>query len=198
MSQPSEFSRTDTQERPGKQLNSPTAPQQDDCPSSTSTRPKSLRYLFEAIRIVETGGHEDPRNARGDGGWSLGPYQISKAYWLDALQHDPSIGGCYDDVRDEQYAERIMLAYWSRYAPDMEPETLARIHNGGPKGHLRKSTDRYWNRLEGVLQTCELVGDWEKVGSDQAAGGGDTRPNDAQTRRPSFGRSIYQRLVGRK
>ncbi len=100
-------------------------------------------YLFEAIRLVETGGHEDPTNALGDDGKSLGPYQISKAYWLDAIQHCPEIGGRYEDVKIGRYAERIMMAYWDRYAPDETWETLARIHNGGPRGHERSSTDRY-------------------------------------------------------
>ena len=120
--------------------------------------PSNLKYLFEAIRLVETGAHEDPTNAVGAAG-ELGPYQITRAYWQDALEHMPNIGGCYDDVRDDLYAESIMMAYWARYAPDRRPETLARIHNGGPHGPRKPATERYWNRVRGVLQTCQLVGD---------------------------------------
>ncbi|QDP59081.1 MAG: putative destabilase [Prokaryotic dsDNA virus sp.] len=148
--------------------------------------------------MVETGGHEDPTNAVGEAG-ELGPYQITRAYWEDAVEFmPPSDRGCYDDVRNGTYAERIMTAYWARYAPDMQPETLARIHNGGPRGHLKKSTEKYWKRVRQVFQTCKLVGDWQEMERDQAESGGSTRPDGGETARPSFGRSFYQRVVGRK
>lgn len=159
--------------------------------------PSNLKYLFESIRMVETGGHEDPANAVGSAG-ELGPYQITRAYWQDAIEHMPNIGGCYDDVRDELYAESIMMAYWARYAPDMRPETLARIHNGGPHGKRKTATERYWNRVRGVLQTCYLVGYWEEMGRDAAAGSGGSRSDGGQAARHLPGRSLYQRLVGRK
>ena len=112
--------------------------------------------LFDAIRQVETGGHPDPENAIGDGGKSIGPYQISLAYWMDANEHDHSIGGTYRDVRKREYAERIMMAYWDRYSPDDHPETLARIHNGGPLGHEKKATDFYWAKVRAALGTQDL------------------------------------------
>ena len=49
--------------------------------------------LYQAVLIVETGGCEDPENAVGDNGRSIGPLQITKECWLDAVQHNPSIGG---------------------------------------------------------------------------------------------------------
>ena len=102
------------------------------------------RPLLDAIRSKETGGHPDPANAVGDGGRALGPYQIHRVYWQDAVAFDPSIGGEYTDVREVAYAERVILAYWRRYAPAWDAQTLARIHNGGPKGHTRNATLQYW------------------------------------------------------
>ena len=104
--------------------------------------------ILDAIRKTETGGEKDPRNAVGDGGKAIGPFQIHYSYWKDAVQFDPSIGGTYQDCRDEEYARRIVLAYWTRYAPDWKFETLARTHNGGPKGSVRKSTVKYWARVQ--------------------------------------------------
>ena len=112
------------------------------------------RQILDAIRAVETGGQRDPANAIGDGGKALGPYQIHKVYWLDAVQRDPSLtanGETYDNVRDAAYAERVMLAYWSRYAPSYDHETLARIHNGGPRGHKVKGTLGYWEKVKAKL-----------------------------------------------
>jgi len=113
----------------------------------------NVRPLLDAIRKVETGNHPDPKNALGDGGRSLGPYQISRAYWQDAR---PGFG-TYRDVRYRRYAETTMLSYWQRYCPEAlakgDHETLARCHNGGcgwqragPKA--RRMMDVYWAKVE--------------------------------------------------
>ena len=113
-----------------------------DAPAGYDPRP-----ILDAIRHVETGSEPDPENAVGDGGRALGPYQIHRVYWQDAVEHDPSLGGSYEDVRDAVYAERVILAYWDRYAPDWRAETLARVHNGGPKGHRKQATVEYWGKV---------------------------------------------------
>lgn len=147
------------------------------------------RFLFDAIRIVETGGHPDPANATGDGGLSLGPYQITEAYWTDAVQHRPEIGGRYDDVRDAAYAERIMMAYWDRYAPDDHSETLARIHNGGPHGHRRAATDEYWRRVRGAMDASNLRRDRGSLGSQSRGRQAHTRTRIEETTSGSSARS---------
>lgn len=115
-------------------------------PSNLDTKP-----LLDAIRAVETGGHPDPSNAVGDKGKAIGPYQIHRVYWQDAVEYDPSIGGVYEDCRNEQYARLIVIAYLSRYAPNWNAETIARIHNGGPKGHTKKATVKYWFKVRKIL-----------------------------------------------
>jgi hypothetical protein len=113
------------------------------------------RPLFEAIRQVETGGETNPEASNGDGGASIGPYQIQRSYWSDAVDHDPSLvanGQTYQNVRDAAYAERVILAYWSRYAKSWDNETLARIHNGGPKGHRKAATLKYWAKVQKELR----------------------------------------------
>lgn len=112
------------------------------------------RPVLDAIRQVETGGHPDPSNAVGDGGKALGPFQIHRVYWEDAVAHDPSLtaqGQSYESVRDVAYAERVILAYWRRYAPSWDAQALSRIHNGGPKGHKRKATLGYWGKVQAAL-----------------------------------------------
>lgn len=108
--------------------------------------------ILHAIRVVETGGESDPANAVGDKGKSIGPFQIQRGYWQDAIDHDPSIGGVYEDVKNEEYARRIVIAYLSRYCKSWSDENCARIHNGGPSGHKRKSTVKYWRKVENVLR----------------------------------------------
>jgi hypothetical protein len=106
-----------------------------------------LDRVLDAIRIVETGGEKDPANAVGDNGRSIGPFQIQRGYWQDALEHDPSIGGTYADCKDETYARRVIRAYLSRYVKTWNDETVARIHNGGPSGAKKKSTIKYWQKV---------------------------------------------------
>jgi hypothetical protein len=109
--------------------------------------------MLDAIRTVETGGHADPANAVGDGGKALGPYQIHYGYWLDATERDPALRALgYQSVRDQATAERIVLAYLTRYAPSWDLRTCARIHNGGPKGHRKPATLGYAKRVEEVTK----------------------------------------------
>lgn len=113
------------------------------------------RRLLDAIRIVESGGND---NAVGDGGNAIGPYQIWRNYWKDAVDHDPSIGGKYEDCFDQKYAEKIVNAYMDRYAiprrlgHDPTFEDIARIHNGGPNGHRKKATVSYWEKVQKELK----------------------------------------------
>lgn len=111
------------------------------------------RSVLDSVRQVESGGHPNPERAVGDSGKAIGPYQIWHAYWADALEYDPSIGGTYADCRNAAYAERVILAYWHRYAPPSpSAEQLARIHNGGPKGWKSKATIKYWLRVQANMR----------------------------------------------
>jgi hypothetical protein len=109
--------------------------------------------LFRAIGQVES-GHDD--NAVGDGGASIGRYQIQEPYHRDALEYHKTIGGVYTDVRNPRYAERVMRAYFKRYAKAAyyarDYETLARLHNSGPKWAKKKhKTDGYWAKVKAEL-----------------------------------------------
>lgn len=107
------------------------------------------RPMLDAIRAVETGGHADPANALGDGGRALGPFQIHRVYWLDATERHPELRALgYESVRDQAIAERVVLAYLTRYAPSWDLRTVARIHNGGPRGHTKPATLGYARKVE--------------------------------------------------
>ena len=111
----------------------------------------SMERFLEAIRQVESHGND---KAVGDNGKAIGPYQIWKAYWQDAVEFDKTIGGKYEDCFNRGYAERIVVAYLNRYAPEGASwETLARIHNGGPKGYKIKATAEYWQKVKRELET---------------------------------------------
>lgn len=109
--------------------------------------------ILEAIRMVESGGRERPPD--GDGGAAIGPFQIHRGYWQDALAKDPALDGDYQDCRDRAYAERVVDAYMRRWVPqawqDGHAETIARVHNGGPEGASKKATLGYWRKVRAQL-----------------------------------------------
>lgn len=111
---------------------------------------EELRPLFRAIRVVETSSMETRDVAIGDDGRSIGPYQISRAYWVDSGKR-----GRWTGCRGQSYSERVMLAYWKRHCPtalgQRNLEVLARIHNGGPNGQSKCATSSYWQRVRHAM-----------------------------------------------
>jgi hypothetical protein len=96
--------------------------------------------FFRALHIVETGGKLGP--TIGDNGKALGPLQIHRAYHADSR-----VAGDYSRCADLEYSKKVATAYLKRYAPQAwaagDIETLARIHNGGPKGATKPATKGY-------------------------------------------------------
>jgi hypothetical protein len=109
--------------------------------------------FFDAIRFVES---TDGRYCGDqDGGRSHGPYQISKAYLQDANEYLGTNYTLRQVIDDESIAKAVMIGYWNRYLPKNEEvtyEILARIHNGGPKGHKKESTTPYWEKVKARME----------------------------------------------
>jgi hypothetical protein len=105
--------------------------------------------FFRALHIVETSGRTGP--ILGDGGRALGPLQIHKAYHADAR-----IGGDYSRCTDLDYSRRVVSAYLQRYAPAAwesgDVITLARIHNGGPRGASKQATVAYGDKVARLIK----------------------------------------------
>ncbi len=105
--------------------------------------------FWRALHQVETSGRHGA--ILGDNGKSLGPLQISRAYWKDAR-----VGGSYEQVTDLAYARRVATAYFKRYAPAAwesgDVETLARIHNGGARGHKKQATLPYADKVRRAIR----------------------------------------------
>ena len=118
--------------------------------SYVKTRSSPLEALFMAIAQVESHGRTD---AVGDGGRSLGTYQIQPAYWSDG-------GGDKNLYRrlvfDDDACRRVMVGYWRRYCPAAlaarDWQTLARTHNGGPAGAGKAQTAAYWLKVRHAMK----------------------------------------------
>jgi len=119
--------------------------------------PADTSRLLDAIEWVESKGNVKAVGDKDKRHWSRGPYCITKPYWADAVQKLRREGKRQlasslkykRDVWNRAKSRIIIRAYWRRYGPKRATmEQLARQHNGGPKGHLRKSTIKYWRRVQ--------------------------------------------------
>ncbi len=112
--------------------------------------PSYLMSNFEyKIWTIETGRKHGPiwGEAR-----ELGPLQITRECWLDAIEHRPEIGGDWMDCQDLGYSLKIMRSYLDRWATVercglVTDQIKSRIWNGGPDGHLKDSTWDYWMKF---------------------------------------------------
>lgn len=107
----------------------------------------SLDTFIVALRWVETGSNPDLGTyAIGDLGRSIGPFQIQEAY-----HRDSGVSFSYELCNWYWPSVITIWAYMARYCPtavkQRDFQKMARIHNGGPRGHLKKSTEKYWNRV---------------------------------------------------
>lgn len=112
--------------------------------------------LLDSIAYVES-RHDD--EAVGDNGKALGRYQIHRAYWMDAVEFDPTLSTRnYESVKDPEYARKVVIAYFNRYGSThrYSPLDLARLHNGGPRGPHLVATNVYEQKVNdasnGILQ----------------------------------------------
>ena len=107
------------------------------CATAHAAPPASF---FRALHIVETSGRTGA--ILGDQGRALGPLQIHRGYHADSR-----VAGDYSRVADLDYSKRVVTAYLQRYAPQAwaagDVKTLARIHNGGPRGASKPATVAY-------------------------------------------------------
>lgn len=129
----------------------PASPYPAPAAGAQSTGP-DLEDLFRAIGHVESGNNDE--TPPGDGGQSHGRYQIKLDYWQDAWGLDdvrPVTNAMrrqhIADVTDPAMARETMLRYWRRYCPEAldagDWRTLARVHNGGPRGATKAATEAY-------------------------------------------------------
>ncbi|XP_072041055.1 uncharacterized protein [Amphiura filiformis] len=90
---------------------------------------------------------------------SCGPYQIKEVYYIDAKPYAEGVlGGDYHSCTSVFHcSEQAVHAYMKRYATSSRLghaptcEDFARIHNGGPNGHLNDGTLQYWNKVKTCL-----------------------------------------------
>jgi hypothetical protein len=100
--------------------------------------------LIEALVQIESKGNDD---AVGDNGRAVGCLQIHKEVVDDVNRHYGTFY-TYDDrkcpIKSREICRKYLVMHGGIRSTD---EKYARIWNGGPKGHKKKSTKRYWRKV---------------------------------------------------
>jgi len=115
--------------------------------------------LIMALITVESNGDNF---AKGDGGKALGCLQLHAAYVQDAAEH-ADMAWIHEDALIRPAAVAIFMAYMDRYATEERlgrkptAEDIARIHNGGPNGYKKSSTDAYWAKVKEQLDSYDII-----------------------------------------
>ena len=110
--------------------------------------------LMSAIIMVESSGDD---KAIGDNGKAICCMQIHFSYFYDSTEYT-RMGGEYRDCFNRDFSKRIFDGYMKRYAKEawtdpasFDPEKVARIHNGGPRGYRKKATINYWRKVKDAM-----------------------------------------------
>lgn len=110
-----------------------------------------INALIPILITVESNGRE---KVVGDSGKAKGVLQIHEIYVKD-VNRIYKTAFSHDDTFDRNKAIIITRLYLTHYGKCYEQKTgntatfevLSRIHNGGPIGYLKKSTDKHWNKI---------------------------------------------------
>ena len=124
--------------------------------------------LLAMIAHIESGGEEYPDEAIGDGGLAHGRFQIRQEYVDDANRilsilakkggRDPgeykkyTLQDAHNPARAGSMVIIVLRHYAKHYGVYGDLVAMARIHNGGPRGHLKESTVKYGEKAKQWLE----------------------------------------------
>ena len=120
---------------------------------NTASEPLDLDRLLPALERVESSGNP---TAIGDGGKALGILQIWEVVIID-VNRAKGTSYVHADAFDPVKARAICRAYLSIYCTERRlgrkptMEDAARIWNGGPNGHKKAATKKYWHKVASAL-----------------------------------------------
>ena len=106
----------------------------------------NILALIPLLIQVESSGVD---SAVGDRGLAIGPLQIHRSVVVDYNRwHKTSYQ--HKEMTNRSIAVKVCQSYLEHYGKDKSTEHLARIWNGGPSGHKKSSTVKYWNKIKDI------------------------------------------------
>ena len=107
-----------------------------------------INPLIEAIIYIESRGND---SAIGDNGLAVGCLQIHPICIREANRIIGFDSFCLNDRYNRQQSINVFKTIKKRYS-NKSNEAIARNWNGGPLGYKKKSTIKYWNKVQTRLQ----------------------------------------------
>lgn len=114
----------------------------------------NLSALAAAVVAVESGGND---LAVGDGGRSVGAYQINRAVVRD-VNRIYGTAFSWQGMTNRADASTVFRLYITAYCTEQRlgrqptEQDAARVWNGGPTGHRKRATREYWRRVSREIQ----------------------------------------------
>lgn len=111
----------------------------------------TLDQLIPALIQVESNGDDHAINYREE---AVGCLQITRAVVADFNARHKNERYEHHEMFERAKAVRVArwyLTYWgtrNESYPNPTPEKLARIWNGGPSGHQKPATEKYWQKVK--------------------------------------------------
>ena len=106
--------------------------------------------LLSALIAVESGGNDQAKGRHGE----LGPLQI-KSIMVRDVNRFAHTRYTHQQVTNRQVSIDIATRYFAHYGPNLSDESLARIWQGGPKGHRQSGTRAYARMVMRKLSQLE-------------------------------------------
>lgn len=99
--------------------------------------------FIDVLVYIESNGRENAIGKHGE----RGVLQITEAYAVDVGMEFP--------ILCRERSSEAFLRYMDIYCKNVSLESMARIHNGGPNGNSKKSTDAYWDKVQKRLKVVK-------------------------------------------
>jgi soluble lytic murein transglycosylase-like protein len=106
--------------------------------------------LLSALIQIESGGNDQAKGRHGE----LGALQIKPILVRD-VNRIMGTHYAHNQMTNRAVSTFIATAYLSHYGKNLSDESLARIWQGGPKGHRKTSTRAYGRRVMRELQSMD-------------------------------------------
>lgn len=98
--------------------------------------------LFESIEQVE--GSWDSRITEKE----IGKYCITKKFFIDS-----GIKGSWQQCTNRKFSQRVIRAYWAKYAKTESVVELAALVNGGPNGVRKQQALAYARKVKAIYES---------------------------------------------
>ena len=114
--------------------------------STEPTWEDGWKDFIPALIQVESEGNPNALGKNNDRGiLQITPILVKEVKRISGLAYT------HDDAWDPEKSIEMFYIIARKYCPEQDFEKMARIWNGGPRGHTKECTIAYWNKVKNEL-----------------------------------------------